>query len=194
MANSSKAIQGSALFLICSKFNLGTKHETKATAMNFAQMVEAEIPALRRHARAVTRDSDLADDIVQDTPVRALRSEHLFQGAKIRSWLHTILINLNRNRLRSLARRPRMSPIKENDASDFAGPEAGGRDIERALGTLAEDQRSALLLVVLEGLSYREVANLQAVPMGTVTSRLARARAHIKTYLDGERGASAVRS
>jgi hypothetical protein len=132
MANSSKAIQGSALFLICSKFNLGTKHETKATAMNFAQMVEAEIPALRRHARAVTRDSDLADDIVQDTLVRALRSEHLFQGAKIRSWLHTILINLNRNRLRSLARQPRMSPIKENDASDFAGPEAGGRDIERA--------------------------------------------------------------
>jgi RNA polymerase sigma-70 factor (ECF subfamily) len=86
-----------------------------------------------------------------------------------------------------------MSPIKENDPSDFAGPEAGGRDIERALGTLAEDQRSALLLVVLEGLSYREVANLQAVPMGTVTSRLARARTHIKTYLDGERGASAVR-
>jgi RNA polymerase sigma-70 factor, ECF subfamily len=96
-------------------------------------------------------------------------------------------------RLRSLARQPRMSPIKENDASDFAGPEAGGRDIERGLGTLAKDQRSALLLMVLEGLSYREVANLQAVPMGTVTSRLARARAHIKTYLDGERGASAVR-
>jgi RNA polymerase sigma-70 factor, ECF subfamily len=162
--------------------------------MNFTQMIGAEIPALRRHARAVTRDSDLADDIVQDTLVRALRSEHLFQGAKIRSWLHTILINLNRNRLRSLARRPRMWPIKENDASDFAGPEAGGRDIERALGTLAEDQRIALLLVMLKGLSYREVANLQGVPMGTVTSRLARARTHIKTYLDGERGGSAVRS
>jgi len=174
------------------EFNLQTKHETKAMAVNFRQMVEAEIPALRRYARAVARDGDIADDIVQDTLMRALRSEHLFQGDKIHSWLLTILINLNRNRLRSLARRPRISSIKENDASDFAGPEAGGRDIERALGTLTEDQRSALLLVVLEGLSYREVAKLQGVPMGTVTSRLARAREQIKTYLDGERRASAA--
>jgi DNA-directed RNA polymerase specialized sigma24 family protein len=139
-----RAAVASATIKISTTIELnGTEHETKPIAMNFTQMVEAEIPALRRHARAVTRDSDLADDIVQDTLVRALRSEHLFQGSKIRSWLHTILINLNRNRLRSLARQPRMSPIKENDASDFAGPEAGGRDIERALGTLAEDQRSA---------------------------------------------------
>ena len=153
-------------------------------------MVEADIPALRRYARAVTRDSDIADDIVQDTLVRALRSEHLFQGDKIHSWLLTILINLNRNRVRSLARRPRISSIKENDASDFAGPEAGRR-VERALSTLTEVQRSALFLVVLEGLSYREVAKLQGVPMGKVMSRLARARAQIKTYLDGERRASA---
>ena len=104
--------------------------------MNFTQMVEAEIPALRRHARTVTRDSDIADDIVQDSLVRALRFAHLFQGDNIRSWLHTILINLNRNRLRSLARRPPFSSINENDASDFAGPEAGERDIERAIGAL----------------------------------------------------------
>jgi RNA polymerase sigma-70 factor (ECF subfamily) len=155
----------------------------------FAQMVEAAIPALRRYARALTRDSDIADDLVQDTLVRALRSEHLFQGDEVRSWLYTILTNLNRNRLRSLARRPPLSPIEDNDAPDLAGPEAGGRDIERALATLVEDQRSALLLVVLEGLTYREVAEVQGVPIGTVMSRLARARAQIKTYLDGERPA-----
>ena len=68
-----------------------------------------------------------------------------------------------------------------------SGPEAGGRDIERALASLVEDQRVALLLVVLEGLSYREVAEVQGVPIGTVMSRLARARAQIKAYLDGER-------
>ena len=79
----------------------------------------------------------------------------------------------------------------KNDASDFAGPESGGRDIERAIGALTKDQRDALLLVVLEGLSYREVANLQGVPMGTVTSRLARARTQIKAYLDGESKAHA---
>ena len=155
----------------------------------FRQNVEATIPALRRYARALTRNADIADDLVQDTLVRALRSEHLFHGGDIRSWLYTILTNLNRNRLRSLARRPVLSPIEDNDAPDLAGPEAGGRDIERALATLVEDQRNALLLVVLEGLSYREVAEVQGVPIGTVMSRLARARVQIKTYLDGERPA-----
>jgi RNA polymerase sigma-70 factor (ECF subfamily) len=155
----------------------------------FRQKVEAAIPALRRYARALTRDADTADDLVQDTLVRALRSEHLFQGDEIRSWLYTILTNLNRNRLRSLARRPVISPIEDNDAPDLAGPEAGGRDIERALALLVEEQRTALLLVVLEGLSYREVAEVQGVPIGTVMSRLARARVQIKTYLDGGRPA-----
>jgi RNA polymerase sigma-70 factor (ECF subfamily) len=155
----------------------------------FRTGVEAAIPALRRYARALTRDSDIADDLVQDTLVRALRSEHLFHGGDVRSWLYTILTNLNRNRLRSLARRPALSPIEDNDAPDLAGPEAGGRDIERALATLVDDQRAALMLVVLEGLSYREVAEIQGVPIGTVMSRLARARAQIKSYLDGERPA-----
>lgn len=155
----------------------------------FAKNVEATIPALRRYARALTRNFDIADDLVQDTLVRALRSEHLFHGEEVRSWLYTILTNLNRNRLRSLARRPSMSSIEENDAPDMAGPEAGGRDIQRALAGLVEDQRSALLLVVLEGLSYREVAEVQGVPIGTVMSRLARARVQIRTYLDGERPA-----
>ena len=156
---------------------------------SFRQDVQATIPALRRYARALTRDVETADDLVQDTLVRALRSEHLFQGEEVRSWLYTILTNLNRNRLRSLVRRPTMSSIEENDVPDLAGPEAGGRDIERALATLVEDQRTALLLVVLEGLSYREVAEVQGVPIGTVMSRLARARVQIKTYLDGERPA-----
>src|SRR5262245_34710664 len=72
----------------------------------FRQDVEASIPALRRYARALTRDGDVADDLVQDTLVRALRAEHLFHGGDVRSWLYTILTNLNRNRLRSLSRRP----------------------------------------------------------------------------------------
>ncbi len=155
---------------------------------SFEQGIEAAIPALRRCARALTRDAETADDLVQDTLVRALRSEHLFHGGEIRSWLYTILTNLNRNRLRSLARRPTLTPIEDGDAA-AAGPEAGGRDIERALALLVEEQRTALLLVVLEGLTYREVAEIQGVPIGTVMSRLARARVQIKTYLDGERPA-----
>jgi RNA polymerase sigma-70 factor, ECF subfamily len=155
----------------------------------FRQAIEAAIPALRRYARALTRNGELADDLVQDTLVRALRSEHLFHGGDIRSWLYTILTNLNRNRLRALARRPALQAIDDSDAPELAGPEAGARDIERALASLVEDQRSALLLVVLEGLTYREVAEVQGVPIGTVMSRLARARMQIKAYLDGERPA-----
>ena len=154
----------------------------------FRERIGAAIPALRRYARALTRDAETADDIVQDTLLRALRSEHLFHGGDARAWLYTILTNLNRNRLRSLARRPTLTPIKDNDAVT-GGPESGGRDITRALELLAEDQRAALLLVVLEGLTYREVAQVQGVPIGTVMSRLARARSQIKAYLDGERPA-----
>ena len=99
----------------------------------FQQGIEAAIPALRRYARALTRDAEIADDLVQDTLVRALRSEHLFHGGEVRSWLYTILTNLNRNRLRSLARRPALMPIEDADAPAASGTEAGGRDIERAL-------------------------------------------------------------
>ncbi|HVV42376.1 MAG TPA: sigma-70 family RNA polymerase sigma factor [Nitrobacter sp.] len=154
----------------------------------FRDDLETMIPAMRRYARALTRDADIADDLVQDTLVRALRSERLFHGGDMRSWLYTILTNLNRNRRRSLARRPRIAPLGET-MPDASGTEAEGRDIARALATLAEDQRSVLLLVMLEGLSYREVAEIQGVPIGTVMSRLARARAHVKAFLDGGRPA-----
>jgi RNA polymerase sigma-70 factor (ECF subfamily) len=155
---------------------------------DFRHSVETMIPALRRYARALARDSDIADDLVQDTLVRALRSETLFLGGDLRAWLYTILTNLNRNRRRSLARQPTMMELHDTNA-DASGTEAEGRDISRALATLAEDQRAVLLLVVLEGLSYRDVADIQGVPIGTVMSRLARARAQVRAALEGERPA-----
>src|SRR5262245_41119373 len=85
----------------------------------FGKGIETAIPALRRYARALTRNAELADDLVQDTLVRALRSEHLFHGGDIRSWLYTILTNLNRNRLRALARRPTVQAIDDNDAPEM---------------------------------------------------------------------------
>ena len=155
---------------------------------DFRHNVETMIPALRRYARALARDTDIADDLVQDTLVRALRSEKLFLGGDLRAWLYTILTNLNRNRRRSLARQPALMELRDT-AADASGTEAEGRDIAQALATLAEDQRAVLLLVVLEGMSYRDVADIQGVPIGTVMSRLARARAQMKAVLDGERPA-----
>src|SRR4030081_469791 len=154
----------------------------------FRQSVEAMIPALRRYARALARDADVADDLVQDTLVRALRSERLFLGGAVRSWLSTIPTTLTTNGRRSLARRPRFLPLLDNNP-DASWTEAEGRDITRALSSLVEEQRAVLLLVMLEGLSYREVADIQGVPIGTVMSRLARARAHVKAAIEGERPA-----
>jgi RNA polymerase sigma-70 factor (ECF subfamily) len=154
----------------------------------FHQSIETMIPALRRYARALTRDADIADDLVQDTLVRALRAERLFVGGDLRSWLYTILTNLNRNRRRALARKPTITTLVDT-AADASGTEAESRDIAHALATLVDDQRAVLLLVVLEGLSYREVADIQGVPIGTVMSRLARARAQVKAYLEEGRPA-----
>src|SRR5258708_38981528 len=93
----------------------------------FRQSVEAMIPALRRYARALARDADFAADLVQDTLVRALRSERLFLGGDVRSWLYTILTNLNKNRRPSLARRPPIMPLVDNSPG-ASGAEAARGD------------------------------------------------------------------
>jgi RNA polymerase sigma-70 factor, ECF subfamily len=150
----------------------------------FREDLEAAIPALRRYAQALARDAEIGDDLVQDTLVRALQSEQQFHGGEIRGWLYTILTNLNRDRLRLLARRNVRVAI---DTPRVAAPNASTQDIERALANLTADQRAVVLLVVLEGLSYHEVAEVQAVPIGTIMSRLARARSQMRSFLDGER-------
>src|SRR2546430_7552697 len=152
------------------------------------ESIEAMIPTLRRYARALARDADVADDLVQDTLVRALRSERLFLGGDVRSWLYTILTNLNKNRRRSLARRPQFMPLLDNNP-DASRTEAEGRDIARALAGLVEEQRSVLPLGMREGVGYRGVPDIPSGPMGTVMSRLAPARAHVKASLEGERTA-----
>jgi RNA polymerase sigma-70 factor (ECF subfamily) len=149
--------------------------------------LEPLIPALRRFARALARDTEAADDLVQDTLVRALRAEHLFHGGDLRTWLFTILLNLDRNRRRGLARRPVLAAIEDADPPGEPAGDGSGRDIERGLALLPSEQREVLLLVTLEGLSYREAADVQGVPIGTVMSRLSRARATLRSHLEGER-------
>jgi len=149
--------------------------------------LESLIPALRRFARALARDAETADDLVQDTLVRALRGEHLFHGGDLRTWTFTILLNLDRNRRRGLARRPFLAVIEDVDPAGPPGTDGTGRDIARGLVLLPQEQREVLLLVTLEGLSYREAAEVQGVPIGTVMSRLSRARTALRMHLEGER-------
>lgn len=154
--------------------------------------IEAEIPRLRRFALALTRERDAADDLVQDCIARALAAWATRRGddAALRPWLFAILHNRWRSRQQHNRIRPDSRPLE--DAGE--GPsESGGqweklelRDLDAALALLPVEQRGLLLLVAVEGLSYEEAARVQAIPVGTVMSRLARARDRLRRLVDGE--------
>ena len=149
------------------------------------------LPRLRRFASVLTRSHDDAEDVVQAAVERALRhADSWQQGTRLDSWLYRIMQNLWRDELR--AHRRRAEPLDSH--ADIAG--ADGRDVtirhiqsneaRRALDELPEEQRVVIALVVLEGMSYQQTADALEVPVGTVMSRLARARGKLATSL-GER-------
>jgi len=148
-----------------------------------------EIPRLRRYARALTRDGQAADDLVQDCLERAWRKGHHWEaGTDLCAWLFTVMHNLYVNGLRR--RRPDTHPIGH---AEFADPrsqsqEAGlqVRDLEQALGLLPPEQQEVLLLVCLEEMTYEQVASVTGVPIGTVMSRLHRARERMRRFMSGE--------
>ena len=153
--------------------------------------IEASIPALRRYAWSLLRNTDDADDLVQDCLVRAL--DRLAMDPKIRAvrpWLFTIMHNVFVSRWRAARRRHAMMPGDGAEIAEVSvGPEQDGalarRDLLAGLDQLTEDQRQVLLLVSVEGLEYREVASVLGVPVGTVMSRLSRARDTLHAHLDG---------
>lgn len=143
--------------------------------------IEAEIPRLRRYARALCRDVATADDLVQDCLARALAKLHLWQeGTDLRAWLFTILHNQHVNRIRRAVREGAAVELSENEPSLTQAPRQDRRlelrDLDCALSRLPEEQRSVILLVGLEGMRYEDVAEVLAVPVGTVRSRLSRGR------------------
>ena len=143
--------------------------------------IEAEIPRLRRYARALTRDIVTADDLVQECLTRALSKLHLWeQGTDLRAWLFTILHNQHINHVRRTAREGTAVGLSEREPLLARAPQQGIwlelRDLERAIAKLPRTQRSVILLVGLEGMSYEEVATVLDVPVGTVRSRLSRGR------------------
>jgi len=157
---------------------------------DMAHLIEPVIPALRRYARTFVRDAGAADDLVQDTLERAISRWHQRRSdGDTRTWLFTILHNLAVNHLRRAARRGREVPLDDAGESDVAVPstqeDALWRDdILGAVGQLPDDQRSVLLLVSIEDASYTEAARILDIPIGTVMSRLARARARLVKLLE----------
>jgi RNA polymerase sigma factor (sigma-70 family) len=153
-------------------------------------LIEPVIPALRRYARALVRNRAAADDLVQDCLERAVRHWHERREGDPRPWLFTILHNLAVNQFRRSARRGKHIAIDEANEDDF-GQDAVQeqklmyQDVLDKLARLPEDQRAVLLLVAVEDLSYADTARVLDIPIGTVMSRLSRAREKLLQEIEG---------
>src|SRR3954466_11274173 len=156
--------------------------------MNEAERLVELIPRLRRYARALVGDRSAADDLVQDTLERAWAKLHLYRrGTDLRAWLFTVMHNVHVNRVR--AARP-TDPLEE-EMPELAQRASQGdallvRDLDRAISRLPAEQRAVLLLVTLEEMSYETVARTLEIPIGTVMSRLSRAREKLRTMMLGQ--------
>lgn len=159
--------------------------------------VQPLVPALRRYARAMLRNRDDADDLVQDVLERAIGAWGSRRGsASLRSWLFAILHNLALDRIRRDVRRGRSEPLDAVPEERLSVPARQEGEVERdkvlaLVAALPEDQRCVLLLVAVEELSYGEVAAILNIPQGTVMSRLSRARERLRGMVEGERPAAA---
>ncbi len=154
------------------------------------QPLVAQIPGLRRYARALTGDVWAADDLVQDTLERACTRWRLWlAGSDLRAWLFTLMHNLFITQVRQGLTRARLVPTVdlEDVEHELRAPDASlsfAIDLQRCLLRLPVDQRAVLLLVTMEEMSYEEVAKVTGVPIGTVMSRLSRARGRMRDLLD----------
>lgn len=155
-----------------------------------AQLSEC-LPALGRFAMSLTRNKDRANDLVQDTVERALKKAHLFDGTNLRSWMFTICRRVFLNQIRSQKSRGVAVPVE--DAPQAALSIAQNQettmyfnDVMEAFQRLPLNDKVVISLVVMEGLKYEEVAQLLNIPIGTVRSRLSRARARLEGMVNAD--------
>lgn len=150
-----------------------------------SQAIEACIPYLRRYAHALTGDAHHADDLVQDCLERAITRFGQFQpGTNLRAWLFTILHNVRCDHHRRAVRRGAEVPLDHDSNRVWTRPaqldQLEVQDFKRAFARLSEPHRQVLLLTALEGLNYEEAAGVLGVGVGTVKSRVFRAREHLR--------------
>ena len=163
--------------------------------MNEAERLVELIPRLRRYARALVGDRAAADDLVQDTLERAWAKLHLYRrGTDLRAWLFTVMHNVHVNKVRAT----RVTDTLEDELPELAQRASQGdallvRDLDRAIARLPTEQRAVLLLVTLEEMSYEEVARAVGIPIGTVMSRLSRAREKLRMMMLGQGAAAKLK-
>ena len=152
--------------------------------------VEPLIPALRRYARSLVRNRANADDLVQDCLERAVRRWHQHRDGEVRAWLFAILHNLAVDQFRKSATRGSHVPIDETNEDNFGEVATQEQklmyqDVLNKLARLPDDQRAVLLLVAVEDLPYADAAKVLNIPIGTVMSRLSRARQRLQQEIEG---------
>jgi RNA polymerase sigma-70 factor (ECF subfamily) len=160
----------------------------------FGDQLIAVLPRLRRFARGLTGSTVEADDLVQAACERALARQHQFQeGTRFDSWMFRIVQTIWIDQVRSRDVRKEGGEVaEERMGSDEAVRRVEARlaldEVRRAVDRLPPDQRTALLLVTVDGLSYKETAEIVGVPVGTIMSRLARARIALQLQLEAGGG------
>ena len=161
--------------------------------MDRSQILE-HLPGLRRYARLLAGDAWAADDLVQDTLQRACRKWLLWRpGGDLRAWLFTLMHNLYLNQRRSAARGQWLDI--DSLSETLAAPEDSSDaalDLERCLQRLPAEQRAVLLLVSVEDMSYADTARVLQLPLGTVMSRLSRARSRLRELMEASSTTSAI--
>jgi len=163
---------------------------TSETSQSIHEQIVTLLPRLRRFARNLTRNPHDADDVVQIAVERALtRLDQWRSGARLDSWMFKIVRNAWIDELRSRGRHGKVflaAEAGENVGSDTMARETELLSVQSAMARLPEDQREAVSLVLVEGLPYREAAEVLDVPIGTLTSRLARGREALQALLGTE--------
>ena len=163
---------------------------TSEASQNIHEQIVMLLPRLRRFARNLTRNPHDADDVVQIALERALtRLDQWRSDARLDSWLFKIVRNAWIDELRSRGRRNKIflaEEAGENIGADLMERESELLSVQSAMAQLPEDQREAVSLVLVEGLPYREAAEVLDVPIGTLTSRLARGREALQALLGTE--------
>ena len=161
---------------------------TTGTSENVHEQIAALLPRLRRFARNLTRNRDDADDVVQIAVERALsRLDQWRRDARLDSWMFKILRNVWIDELRSRSRRNKifLAPeAGENVGEALIERESELMSVQAAMARLPEEQRTAVSLVLIEGLPYKEAAEVLEIPIGTLTSRLARGREALQALLE----------
>jgi RNA polymerase sigma-70 factor, ECF subfamily len=151
-------------------------------------LIVQHIPRLRRYARALAGDRYAADDLVQDTLERAWNKFHLWRpGSDLRAWLFAIMHNVFVNQMRS-RRHDIEQSMEEPPAVPVRAAQSDGielADLDRALSRLSAEHREVLLLVAVEQMKYEEISTALGIPVGTVMSRLSRARERLRQHMDG---------